>query len=90
MAEDSTDKAGLSEDEKSRREFIKAAGKLAVYTPPVLMLLMRPAKDAIAASAGTTQGAGYQGDAYEEDREGNLVWEGSEGEHSDRRFSLWR
>lgn len=28
--------------EESRRRFIKAAGKLAIYTPPAMMLLMKP------------------------------------------------
>ena len=44
--------ADLTEMEKSRREFVKTAGKLAVYTPPIMMLLMKPSPNAIAASAG--------------------------------------
>ena len=44
--------ADLNEMEKSRREFVKTAGKLAVYTPPIMMLLMKPSPNAIAASAG--------------------------------------
>jgi hypothetical protein len=31
-----------SETEKSRRSFLKKAGKFAVYTPPAVMLLMKP------------------------------------------------
>jgi hypothetical protein len=27
---------------KSRRQFLKSAGKLAVYTPPAMMVLARP------------------------------------------------
>jgi hypothetical protein len=44
--------ADLTEMEKSRREFVKTAGKLAVYTTPIMMLLMKPSPNAIAASAG--------------------------------------
>ena len=87
MAQDSIDETGLSEAEKSRREFIKAAGKLAVYTPPALMLLMRPTPDAIAASAGGPQRT--DDDGYE-DRQGNLVTVAPERNHGHRRFSLWR
>ena len=47
--------ADLTEMEKSRREFVKTAGKLAVYTPPIMMLLMKPSPNAIAASAGVPQ-----------------------------------
>jgi hypothetical protein len=28
--------------EESRRRFLKKAGKLAIYTPPAMMLLMQP------------------------------------------------
>ena len=73
MAKDSIDETGLSEAEKSRREFIKAAGKLAVYTPPALMLLMRPTPNAIAASAGGYQHTDTDGDDGYEDKDGNLV-----------------
>ena len=36
--------AGVSqpETEESRRSFLKKAGKFAVYTPPAVMLLMKP------------------------------------------------
>jgi hypothetical protein len=40
-----TDKAidvGQSETEGSRRAFLKKAGKFAVYTPPTVMMLMKP------------------------------------------------
>ncbi len=47
--------ADLTEMEKSRREFVKTAGKLAIYTPPIMMLLMKPSPNAIAASAGVPQ-----------------------------------
>lgn len=34
----------------TRRDFMKTAGKLAVYTPPAVMLLMQPSREAIACS----------------------------------------
>src|SRR5215468_3866271 len=42
----------LTQAGQARREFVKTAGKLAVYTPPIMMLLMKPTTSAIAASAG--------------------------------------
>jgi hypothetical protein len=39
-------------DDESRREFLIKAGKLAVYTPPALMLLMRPSRTVACTSAG--------------------------------------
>ena len=43
----------LSEsNESSRREFIKKVGKFAIYTPPAVMLLMHPSREAIARSPG--------------------------------------
>lgn len=38
----------------SRREFLKAASKLAVYTPPAMMVLADPSLVAIAESGGRT------------------------------------
>ena len=38
--------------DESRRDFLRKAGKLAVYTPPAMMLLMKPSTDAIASSPG--------------------------------------
>ena len=87
MTKGSIDKPGMSEAEKSRREFMKTAGKLAVYTPPALMLLMRPTPDAIAASAGAPQRTDYNA---EEDKQGNLVGVESEQDHSNRSFWLRR
>jgi len=45
----------LTQMERSRREFVKTTGKLSVYTPPIMMLLMKPSPNAIAASAGVGQ-----------------------------------
>lgn len=41
---------------ESRRRFIKAAGKLAIYTPPAMMVLMNPSVEAFAKSAGGEEG----------------------------------
>ena len=38
----------------SRREFLKAAGKFAVYTPPAMMVLADPSLAQIARSGGRT------------------------------------
>ena len=38
----------------SRREFLKAASKLTVYTPPAMMILANPSLVAIAESGGRT------------------------------------
>lgn len=40
----------------SRREFLKAASKLTVYTPPAMMVLANPSLVAIAESGGRTVG----------------------------------
>ena len=55
MAILSNDETRLTQVENTRREFVKTAGKLAIYTPPALMLLMRPSREAVAASAGLDQ-----------------------------------
>jgi hypothetical protein len=44
----------LDSAQKSRREFLEKAGKLAVYTPPVIMMLSYPGTEAIA-SGGSPQ-----------------------------------
>jgi hypothetical protein len=53
-----SDRETKIESADSRRDFMKAAGKLAVYTPPVMMLLMKPSKEAIAQSPGCNNGVG--------------------------------
>ena len=40
-----------SQNDDSRREFLKRAGKLAAYTPPVMMLLMQPRAHAVSSSS---------------------------------------
>jgi len=42
----------LTQAGQARRDFVKTAGKLAVYTPPIMILLAKPTTSAIAASAG--------------------------------------
>ncbi len=42
---------GKMKDE-TRREFMIKAGKIAVYTPPALMMLMHPSKTKACSSAG--------------------------------------
>ncbi len=37
--------------EESRREFLKSAGKLAIYAPPAMIALMQPSREAVARSA---------------------------------------
>jgi hypothetical protein len=44
-----------SPDEETRRQFLVTAGKLAIYTPPAIMLLMHPSKDALAQSGGSPE-----------------------------------
>ena len=45
----------MSNDLESRREFLKTAGKLAVYTPPTMLVLMYPGTDAIASGGHRKQ-----------------------------------
>jgi hypothetical protein len=46
--------------QESRRKFIKTAGKLAVYTPPAMMLLAQPSAHAIS-SCNNGFGNGSEG-----------------------------
>ena len=46
---------GDEEISASRRKFVQAAGKIAVYTPPAMMLLMNPSAEAFAKSAGMSE-----------------------------------
>jgi len=38
----------LETKDESRRDFLKTAGKLALYTPPAMMMLMQPSRQALA------------------------------------------
>jgi hypothetical protein len=46
---------------EARRDFLKKAGKFALYTPPVVTLLMYPSMQAIAKSSGGGGGGGAIG-----------------------------
>jgi hypothetical protein len=80
MATLSNDENRLTEAEQGRRDFMKAAGKLAIYTPPALMLLMRPSREAVAASAGLPQTS---------QTNGTTDW-GNQSQNHDQGFWLWR
>jgi hypothetical protein len=54
-------KSDLTKDE-TRREFLIKAGKIAVYTPPALMLLMHPSKTKACTSAGGKRPVNYHFD----------------------------
>jgi hypothetical protein len=47
-------KESLDTAQKSRREFLEKAGKLAAYTPPTMLMLMYPGTQAIASSGHRT------------------------------------
>ena len=53
---------GAKDQSEARREFLKTAGKLAVYTTPTMLLLMRPSTNAIAKSPGCNNGVGNSDD----------------------------
>jgi hypothetical protein len=58
------DVAGVnqSEAQKSRRSFLKKAGKFAVYTPPAVMLLTKPSFAHMSKSyTGRPEHGGYKG-----------------------------
>ncbi|VAW81306.1 hypothetical protein MNBD_GAMMA13-405 [hydrothermal vent metagenome] len=46
------------EAEQSRRDFLKTAGKFAVYTPPAVMLLMKPSYATLSKSYNGRPGHG--------------------------------
>jgi hypothetical protein len=41
--------------QQARRDFLRRAGRFALYTPPTIMMLMHPGTEAIA-SGGNSQG----------------------------------
>ncbi len=43
---------------ESRRDFLKKAGKFAAYTPPAMMVLMKPSYAAVSDSANGRPGKG--------------------------------
>lgn len=42
--------------QKARREFLRRAGSLAAYTPPLMLALMYPSTEAVASGGQTTGG----------------------------------
>ena len=60
MKMNETTKEIQASDEETRREFLVTAGKLAIYIPPAIMLLMHPSKDALAKSGGVGTGRGWK------------------------------
>ena len=62
MKMDKTEKEIQTSEKESRRKFLVKAGKLAIYTPPAIMLLMHPSKDALAQSAPVQQKQWYRVD----------------------------
>ena len=71
MGNDGSNDIRQAGSEASRREFMKAAGKLAVYTPPVMLWLMKPGTNAIAASPGCNNGVGNGSDCLPPGLENN-------------------
>ncbi len=49
----------LESNEESRRDFLKKAGKMALYTPPAIMLLMHPSRHALACSVRPSKYDGH-------------------------------
>ena len=56
------DESIIQEDaeKESRRDFLKMAGKVALYTPPAILMLMQPNRDAIACNSMTTRHRWYR------------------------------
>jgi formiminotetrahydrofolate cyclodeaminase len=54
LMNDTHSKPGAIEDaaQAARREFLQKAGKLAAYTPPIMLALMYPGAHAIASVCG--------------------------------------
>ena len=59
----STENKNKESKAESRRDFLKTAGKFAVYAPPALLLMGKPSH------ATFTKSGGYQEYSYEEKRE---------------------
>jgi len=62
MKADETTKDIQSSDEETRREFLVKAGKVAIYTPPAVMLLMHPSKKVLASGGGRPEKQWHQVD----------------------------
>ena len=54
MAENAEQEGPQGQVENSRRRFLKTAGKIAVYTPPAMMLMSNPSFATFSKSGGHT------------------------------------
>jgi hypothetical protein len=54
--DDVKDQKTQDTERNSRRDFLKRAGKLAAYTPPAMLVLMKPSQNAFARSGGISRG----------------------------------
>lgn len=57
-------------DEESRREFLIKAGKMALYVPPAMMVLMHPSRNAFACKSLSLQTCDNCGGDYGGERSG--------------------
>ena len=48
----------------ARRDFLKKAGKFAIYTPPAIMMLMHPSANAVRGSMKGNNGHGKGNNGY--------------------------
>ena len=61
MQKDEKQLTNEAEARAARREFLKKAGRFAVYTPPAMMVLMRPSSAGIARSGASCRNhSGHQ------------------------------
>ena len=59
MEKNSEERMETHSNEKSRREFLKAAAALGVYTPPAIMMLLKPSREALACNSLRPQGNSF-------------------------------
>jgi len=52
MHDDNKETPEGAQAREARRDFLKKAGRFAIYTPPAMMVLMRPSSATIARSGG--------------------------------------
>ena len=54
-----------AEAREARREFLKKAGRFAIYTPPAMMVLMRPSSAGIARSGASCRTGSHERGSWE-------------------------
>ena len=69
MTKNSKATNGHESQEPSRREFLKTAGRIAIYTPPAVMMLLHPSRKALA--SGTHGDDDDQGDDNDDQGQDN-------------------